>query len=90
MLGLMSTEKEAELVAEALGIGPAIHQAACEAYGLAGGFRGRGRAVVSVLKAVKLDPEVLVRILRSGATARLWNKPWVWKDGSWRAFPQRE
>ena len=90
IVGLLSTGKGAELAAEALGVGTAIHQAACEAYGLAGGFRGRGHAVVRVLEAVKVDPKVLVRILRSGATAQIWTEPWMWQDGSWKEFPQRE
>jgi hypothetical protein len=75
-LGLMSPVREAERVADALGVGVTVHARARGEYKVATGFRSRARAVVRVLDAMPVDG-VLERILGAGHLAG-GPAPWIW------------
>jgi hypothetical protein len=75
-LGLMSPIREAESIAETLGVGVMVHGQARGEYALAAGFRSRARATVRVLDAMPADG-VLERVLGAGHLAG-GLAPWIW------------
>ena len=75
-MGLMSPIREAESIAETLGVGMTVHAQARGEYKVATGFRSRARAVLSVLDAMPTDG-VLERVLGAGHLAG-GPAPWIW------------
>ena len=75
-MGLVSPVREAERVADALGVGVMVHAQARSQYASATGFRSRARAVVRVLDAMPADG-VLERVLGAGHLAG-GPAPWIW------------
>ena len=75
-LGLLSPVREAERVADVLGVGVMVHTRARSQYASATGFRSRARAVVRVLDAMPADG-VLDRVLGAGHLAG-GPAPWIW------------
>jgi len=75
-LGLMSPIREAESIAETLGVGVMVHTHVRSQYASATGFRSRARAVVRVLDAMPADG-VLERVLGAGHLAG-GPAPWIW------------
>jgi hypothetical protein len=77
-LGLVCPVRQAERVADALGVGVLVHTQARKDYASAGGFRSRARAVVAVLDCMSLEAMVLERMFASGHLAGTSPEPWIW------------
>ena len=86
MLGLKCPPRDAERVADALGVGMLVHGQARTKYTTATGFRNRGKAVMQVLDALP-ERGTLERMLAAGHAAGALPEPWIWtRRGFQRPF----
>lgn len=86
--GLLCPTRQAESIAETLGVGILVHSGAAGKYILAKGFRQRACAVIQVLDAMACDGLLLARVLRAGYQAGACPEPWIWTGKSYLApFP---
>ena len=90
VVGLRTTTRRAERVAERLGVGLAVQARGVHEYATAPGFRARARAVAGVLDSVTLDGRLPWRLLGAGWLCGAWPRPWLWDGASYRSFPAPE
>jgi len=73
-------QRQREQVAQALGIALLVLLDAAQGYA-AGGYRGRGQAIVQVLDELAISARLGDRLLASGAAMELWGAPSRWGPG---------